>query len=129
MILQRDDGTLEGVPEGATVRRVMVKHPMYGGFHGGDPREFEPDEDSNTAEELQAWRDACAAWNEGRQEEYERARCLVPTTVTYQAKGDDEAKPHEVLVCRHGAFGLGTYELEMEAIEVTYPDGRVQVFS
>lgn len=113
MIRQREDGTLEGVPEGATVRTITVKEPIYGGFHGGDPREFSQDEECATAEEQIAYQEACKAWNEGRQEEYEQANCAVSPGL---------------IVCSSGSFGLGVSEVEMEALEVTHPDGRVEVY-
>lgn len=38
---------------------------MYGYFPGGDPRDFRPDEECCTPEELAAWQADCAAWNAG----------------------------------------------------------------
>lgn len=37
----------------------------YGWFINGDPRQFEPDEETNTPAEIAAWREACAAWERG----------------------------------------------------------------
>lgn len=39
--------------------------PMYGPFPGGDPREFTPDREDNTPEEVAAWEAACAEWDTG----------------------------------------------------------------
>ena len=39
----------------------------YGGYYGGDPRKFFPDEESCTADELAAHKAACEAWNRGDQ--------------------------------------------------------------
>lgn len=128
MIYQREDGTLEGVPEGSTVRRVMVREQTYGSFKGGDPREFQQDPECSTENEKAAHREACARWDAGDQVESEPGRCLVPATLTYRAEGEEEARPHDVLACSSGAFGLGTYEIELEALEVTHPDGRVEVY-
>lgn len=36
---------------------------VYGFFCGGDPRLFQPDEDSCTAEEIERWRAACVEWD------------------------------------------------------------------
>lgn len=38
---------------------------VYGWYLGGDPRQFEPDEE-NTPAEIAAWRAACEAWEQGR---------------------------------------------------------------
>lgn len=48
----------------------------YGFFIGGDPRRFTPDEESNTPEELENWRLACEAWDEGRESELLRSGCV-----------------------------------------------------
>lgn len=48
----------------------------YGFFPGGDPREFEPDRESNTEEELEAHRLACKAFDEG-DERVIQAGCVV----------------------------------------------------
>lgn len=37
----------------------------YGGYYGGDPRKFHPDEEMCTAAEIAAHRAACAAWDRG----------------------------------------------------------------
>ncbi len=37
----------------------------YGAFPGGDPRNFEPDEDCSTEEERKAHKEACDAWSRG----------------------------------------------------------------
>jgi len=37
----------------------------YGPFAGGDPRNFEPDEECCTPEEIAAWKSACAEWDAG----------------------------------------------------------------
>lgn len=38
----------------------------YGFYHGGDPRQFQPDEE-NTEAEIAAWRALCEAWDRGEQ--------------------------------------------------------------
>ena len=38
----------------------------YGFYHGGDPRQFQPDEE-NPADEIAAWRSLCEAWERGEQ--------------------------------------------------------------
>lgn len=37
---------------------------VYGWYLGGDPRQFEPDEE-NRPDEIAAWRSACEAWERG----------------------------------------------------------------
>jgi hypothetical protein len=37
----------------------------YGGYYGGDPRKFHPDEECCKPEEIAAWKAACAAWDRG----------------------------------------------------------------
>lgn len=37
----------------------------YGYYCGGDPRDFSPDRECCTAEEIAAWESACAAWERG----------------------------------------------------------------
>lgn len=41
---------------------------MYGGFAGGDPRDFVPDEECSTPEERAAHKAACEAWERGEGE-------------------------------------------------------------
>jgi hypothetical protein len=37
----------------------------YGGFYGGDPRKFHPDEECCSPAEIEAHRRACAEWDKG----------------------------------------------------------------
>lgn len=37
----------------------------YGPFPGGDPRRFEPDSECCSSEEVQRWKEECAAWDRG----------------------------------------------------------------
>lgn len=37
----------------------------YGFFIGGDPRDFTPDDECCTKEEIDAWREACKKYREG----------------------------------------------------------------
>jgi hypothetical protein len=63
----------------------------YGPFPGGDPREFVPDGDACTPEEIARWETACAAWDRGD------ATPLPPGCSTF---GDGSA-------ARGDGFGLG----------------------
>ena len=41
------------------------EYTLYGTFMGGDPRDFTPDEEMCTPEEISAWETACEEWNRG----------------------------------------------------------------
>ena len=119
MIIERSDGSFEGVPEGCTVRRATRREPMYGAYPGDDPRDFTPDPECSTEAERKAHREACASWD----------RCGGPPTNATLAKteaGHCHVRPGMVL-CTSGSFGLGTYEIEMELLELVHPDGTTTV--
>jgi hypothetical protein len=50
------------------IRPFAEPSPIYGGFHGGDPRDFTPDPEVTKPEELVAWRKACEEFAAGRTE-------------------------------------------------------------
>ena len=110
MIIEREDGTFEGVPAGCIVRRTTVRESMYGSYHGGDPREFMPDVECNTPEEIAAHKAACESWDRGEHVEAEHGRCDIRTNM---------------ICCSYGAFGLGVYTIEMDALEVVDASGNV----
>jgi hypothetical protein len=76
----RDELIAALVAVGADALESLCEDSMYGYFPGGDadPRDFTPEEDQCTAEEMERWRAACAA----------AARGEAPTT----------PGPHEPLV-------------------------------
>ena len=41
------------------------EYTVYGNFMGGDPRDFTPDTEDCTPEEIAAWEAACAEWDAG----------------------------------------------------------------
>lgn len=47
-----------------------MAQPVYGVFHGGDPRNFSPDPDASTAEERRCHQQACEAWQRGERLEF-----------------------------------------------------------
>lgn len=53
----------------------MAEYPLnddiYGHFLGGDPRQFRPDEECCTPEELVAHKAACEAWDAGNEIDYD----------------------------------------------------------
>lgn len=81
-MIEGDEEAIEQVLEMASDARALLRDaaqalreslamyeefegPMYGPFPGGDPREFEPDREDNTPEEIAAWEQACAEWDAG----------------------------------------------------------------
>lgn len=73
----------------------------YGNFPGGDPRNFTPDEEVNTPEELTAWKAACEAWARGEGQD---------TGPQCQTMGDGS-------VVTGTGYGMGTYQWPHPAIE------------
>ena len=73
----------------------------YGSFPGGDPRNFTPDEEENTPEELAAWKAACEAWDRGEGKD---------TGPQCQTMGDGS-------VVTGTGYGMGTYQWPHPAIE------------
>ena len=123
MIRERADGTWEGLPKGCRVEKVRRWETTYGSFHGGDPRHFYPDPDAASTEERQAHHAACEAWDKAEKQgkpgpDAEHGGC------EWKALEDGTVLKMQ----RSGAFGLGTYQIEVEALEVTYQDGSVRVF-
>lgn len=120
MITENEDGTFSGVPGGCTIRRAKRRETTYGGFHGGDPRDFKPDPECSTQEERAAHRAACEAWDRGERPESETGRMGK-----FEQLPDGRTLKHP---CTYGAFGLGTGSVELDVLEVVHPDGRVEVY-
>ena len=76
-------------------------YPLYGGFPGGDPRDFEPDEDCCTNEEIENHRKACQDWDNGIQIN------LDPSCSTF---GDGS-------LTQGTGFGIGTYYIDYDEEE------------
>jgi len=72
----------------------------YGGYYGGDPRKFTPDEEVCTPEEIKNWQEHCKAWNEG----------LRPEPDGHISKYDAEG--NLVLHIARNPFGIGTTVFE-----------------
>lgn len=70
----------------------------YGAFPGGDPRNFDPDEECSTDEERENHERACAAWDAGR-------RSVVSPSHQMEARGD------MVVHMTFTRFGLGVYTI------------------
>ncbi len=88
------------------LREVAGPHPMYGYFNGGDPRDFSPDEECCTPEELAAHKAACEAWNRGERPVSEAHHHKV---VEYQGK--------PAIASYAGAFGMGVSSCRDEDAE------------
>lgn len=81
-------------------------HVTYGYYPGGDPRDFDPDPECCTPEEMAAHKAACESWERGERPEFERHR--------------HEPVEHEgrvVIASYAGAFGLGTYSIRDKEAE------------
>jgi hypothetical protein len=61
-----EDHEVDALREIAIRIRSHAEQPQYGGFPGGDPRDFSPDPECCTADELERHRIACHEWEEGR---------------------------------------------------------------
>lgn len=79
----------------------------YGGFCGGDPRDFHPDPECSTEEERVHHKAACEAWDRGERPEF-KDRCgfqkVMDGTLPPDASLADRVKSSEL----GGHFGLGT---------------------
>lgn len=84
------------------VIRAATPETSYGGFYGGDPRNFSPDHECSTETERAAHAAACAEWDKGNKIKVEADRCRWLARVTERAP-----------LC---SFGLGvTTERDLEA--------------
>ncbi len=79
--------------------RQFTNQSTYGYFCGGDPRDFSPDAEVCTPEEIANHKAACEAWEKGDRTPPDAHRHdLVSTDGTTT-----------VMVSRPGAFGMGVY--------------------
>jgi len=89
---------------------------VYGWYLGGDPRQFQPDEE-NSAEEIAAWRAACTAWEQGRPVEpaaEEHGPWVDPETGAVTL--GEQPSPAAVGVCHATrAYGQGEIYCEQHA--------------
>lgn len=94
---------LRGIAERIRERNGEV---MYGYFPGGDPREFHPDEESCSADELEAHKRACQLMEEGRID-------AVDGRHHWPLLKDGEIVGHVT----HARFGIGTYEIKCGEVD------------
>lgn len=86
---------------------------MYGGFHGGDPRNFHPDPDCSTEEERANWRKACADFTSAE------ARGEHPVLGDTHSIGRTEDGRFLFHVACN-PFGLGTYTYREPALDAIH---------
>ena len=67
------------------VLRAATPETSYGGFYGGDPRNFSPDPECSTETERTAHAAACAEWDKGNEITIEADRCMWLARVTARA--------------------------------------------
>lgn len=91
------------------LRDAAEPHVGYGGFHGGDPRNFTPDPECSTEAERAAHRAACERWDR-IQAGGEQPTPEPDTHSLYAAEG------MTLHVARAG-YGLGTYVIHDEKAE------------
>lgn len=89
------------------MRGAANPHVTYGYFPGGDPRDFCPDPECCTPEELERHRLACEQWERGEKTEHER----------HHHTAMDLPDGRKVIASHPGAFGLGTYSIRDEEAE------------
>jgi hypothetical protein len=80
----------------------------YGGFNGGDPRDFHPDAECCSAKELEAHKKACELWDsaEAKGEKPSPERC--PSGWIYDDSGKFVA--HVLRM----PYGIGIYQIRIE---------------
>lgn len=74
-----------------------MSEPVYGVFHGGDPRNFTPDPDSSTEAEQQHHKEDCDKWAAAEQAGPEKSDC--------ESLFDDDGKLRAVIT--RSQYGLG----------------------
>lgn len=87
---------------------------IYGFYHGGDPRKFEPDQECCSADEIDRHRRACILWNEME------AKGEIPTPEKCESGWiyDDDGKP--VMHILKSSYGIGVYEFPDEEEETEF---------
>lgn len=88
------------------LRPCAQGEPTYGHYLGGDPRNFFPDEESCSPEEIGRHKTACAAWERGER----------PVSEPHRHEAQ-EIEGKLVIVSYPGAFGLGVYHMRDEEAE------------
>lgn len=92
---------------------TVMREPSYGGFYGGDPRNFHPDHEACSAKEIEAHRQACIAADRAYKEYALRSGGCVPNQYVLPELN------LQCDSCQHRTFGLGvtTYPFEQTYYE------------
>lgn len=97
--------SIEPLLEYVTIDHLVVEDlSSYGYFLGGDPRKFTPDLE-NSEEEIQRWKDACAAWEAGEPEKSPQGPSSIGGHFT-EGTGDAKAEGG-FIACGTSGLGLG----------------------
>lgn len=86
------------------LRQAQNDGTTYGYYPGGDPRDFSPDPECCTEQELAAHKEACEAWERGERPVHEAHHHKL-------IKSDGESI---VIASYAGAFGMGVYSIRDE---------------
>jgi hypothetical protein len=96
------DYALHEFPQSVNLKQAIEqgKHidVVYGFFTGGDPRDFKPDFECCTADEITRWKEACQKWNDGEQLNCPGSHINIT---------DDDGKL--IGFCTKATFGIGVY--------------------
>ena len=84
---------------------------MYGVFPGGDPRDFKPDEECCSPEEIAAWKAACEEWERGEGVDRGPGCSFAGDGSVHDGTG----------------FGIGTYYIEVEDpwADLSFAEARI----
>jgi hypothetical protein len=83
----------------------MATEVIYGFFHGGDPREFSPDDECCSPDEIRRHKAACDLWNEAER------KGITPTPEACPSGWEMAPDGTQVHVLR-APYGIGTYTVE-----------------
>ena len=87
---------------------------VYGFFHGGDPRDFSPDAESCSEDEISRHRQACQLWDEAE------SRGETPTPEKCESGWIYDENNQPVMHVLRSSYGIGTYYYHDDDDE---PDG------
>lgn len=82
----------------------QMAQPIYGNFHGGDPRNFHPDPECSSEVEREAHKRDCDLWNQFERGELITAPEGPPSGCEFQHDAEGKVS---MIICR-SAYGLGT---------------------
>lgn len=96
------DYAIEQFPHSINLLKAIAEDKyievIYGFFNGGDPRDFKPDEECCTPEEINKWKEAVTLWNNTNNVKYEGSHYWI-----YNEVG------HIVGSGTNATFGIGAY--------------------